>query len=251
VVLVGDNFASVVHAIEEGRAVYDNLRKFITYIFASNIPEILPFIITALFRLPLALTVPQILAIDLGTDLLPALALGVEKPEPGVMQRPPRRRTQSLVDDKLMLRAFIWLGGIEAVLCYLGFFLVYYLAGYSIIINGSSIMFTGLPSGYVYILATTVFHAGVVIAQIGNAFACRTESGHVRHMGWFSNPYLLLGIAFEVILIVILIYVAPLADVFNHVPLPLSYWLGLSLFAPLLYGLEWGRKFIMRRIVIR
>jgi magnesium-transporting ATPase (P-type) len=251
VVLVGDNFASVVHAIEEGRAVYDNLRKFITYIFASNIPEILPFIITALFRLPLALTVPQILAIDLGTDLLPALALGVEKPEPGVMQRPPRRRTQSLVDDKLMLRAFIWLGGIEAMLCYLGFFLVYYLAGYSIIINGSSIMFTGLPSGYVYILATTVFHAGVVIAQIGNAFACRTESGHVRHMGWFSNPYLLLGIAFEVILIVILIYVAPLADVFNHVPLPLSYWLGLSLFAPLLYGLEWGRKFIMRRIVIR
>jgi magnesium-transporting ATPase (P-type) len=112
-------------------------------------------------------------------------------------------------------------------------------------------MFIGLPSGYVYILATTVFHAGVVIAQIGNAFACRTESGHVRHMGWFSNPYLLLGIAFEVILIVILIYVAPLADVFNHVPLPLSYWLGLSLFAPLLYGLEWGRKFIMRRIVIR
>ena len=251
VVLVGDNFASVVHAIEEGRAVYDNLRKFITYIFASNIPEILPFIITALFNLPLALTVPQILAIDLGTDLLPALALGVEKPEPGVMQRPPRRRTQSLVDDKLMLRAFIWLGSIEAVLCYLGFFWVYYLAGYSIIINGSSIMFTGLPSGYVYILATTVFHAGVVIAQIGNAFACRTESGHVRHMGWFSNPYLLLGIAFEVIFIVILIYVAPLADVFNHVPLPLSYWLGLSLFAPLLYGLELSRKFIMRRIVIR
>ena len=251
VVLVGDNFASVVHAIEEGRAVYDNLRKFITYIFASNIPEILPFIITALFKLPLALTVPQILAIDLGTDLLPALALGVEKPEPGVMQRPPRRRTQSLVDGKLMLRAFIWLGSIEAVLCYLGFFWVYYLAGYSIIINGSSIMFTGLPSGYVYILATTVFHAGVVIAQIGNAFACRTESGHVRHMGWFSNPYLLLGIAFEVILIVILIYVAPLADVFNHVPLPLSYWLGLSLFAPLLYGLELSRKFIMRRIVIR
>jgi Ca2+-transporting ATPase len=248
VVLVGDNFASVVHAIEEGRAVYDNLRKFITYIFASNIPEILPFIITALFRLPLALTVPQILAIDLGTDLLPALALGVEKPEPGVMQRPPRRRTQPLVDGKLMLRAFVWLGGIEAILCYVGFFLVYYLAGYSIIINGSSIMFSGLPSGYVYILATTAFHAGVVIAQIGNAFACRTETGHVRHMGWFSNPYLLLGIAFEVILIVILIYVAPLAEVFNHMPLPLYYWLGLSLFAPLLYSLEWGRKFLTRRI---
>ena len=122
VILVGDNFGTMVDAIQEGRAVYDNLRKFITYILASNIPEVLPFILTDLLRLPLALTVVQILAIDMGTDLLPSLALGIEKPEPTSMLRPPRQRSQPLVDGKLLLRSMVWLGGIETLLCYLGFF---------------------------------------------------------------------------------------------------------------------------------
>ena len=97
IILTDDHFASITKAIEEGRAVYDNIRKFMTYIFSSNVPEILPFILTAMFRIPLALTVMQILAIDLGTDLFPALALGTEKPEPDIMKRPPRRRNQPLV----------------------------------------------------------------------------------------------------------------------------------------------------------
>ena len=104
----------ITDAIAEGRTVYANLRKFITYIFASNVPEILPFIARVMFNIPLALTVAQILAIDLGTDLLPALALGTEKPEPDVMQHPPRRRSQPLIDKPLMVRALLWLGGIEA-----------------------------------------------------------------------------------------------------------------------------------------
>ena len=95
VILTNDNFSTIARAIEEGRTVYDNLRKFTTYIFSSNVPEILPFILTALLTptvMPLALGVKQILAIDLGTDLFPALALGSENPEPDVMQRPPRRK---------------------------------------------------------------------------------------------------------------------------------------------------------------
>ena len=89
-ILTDDNFASIVNAVEEGRAVYANIRKFVTYIFTSNTPEAVPFILFALSggRIPLALTVMQILAIDLGTDLVPALALGAEPPEPGVMERP-------------------------------------------------------------------------------------------------------------------------------------------------------------------
>ncbi len=101
VVLTQDNFELIVRGIEEGRAVYDNLRKFMTYIFASNVPEVLPFLLTALFKLPLALTVLQILIIDLGTDLLPALALGMEKPEPDILNRPPRKRDQPLLDHTL------------------------------------------------------------------------------------------------------------------------------------------------------
>ncbi|MGH2592771.1 MAG: cation-translocating P-type ATPase, partial [Anaerolineae bacterium] len=186
VILINDNFAAIVSAVEEGRAVYDNLRKFITYIFASNAPEIVPFIITALFQIPLALTVTQILAIDLGTDLLPALALGTEKPEPNVMRRLPRKRTQPLLDTGLVLRAFVWLGGIETALCYTGFFVVYSMSGYTNFLNLPRSDWLpyldrlAAPEGQLYVLATTVFHAGVVTAQIGNAFACRTEKARVR-----------------------------------------------------------------------
>jgi len=243
VVLVGDDFASIVPAIEEGRAIYDNLRKFITYIFASNIPEVLPFILTAAFNIPLALTVAQILAIDLGTDILPSLALGMERPEPDVMQRPPRPRARPLVDRRLLLRSLAWLGGIEAGLSYAAFFFTYFLAGYPIL----GLSFAAWPAGSTYVLATTAFHAGVVACQIGNAFACRTETGHVHRMGWLSNPSLLLGIAAAVVLMLATVYIGPLAGIFNHLPLPLAAWPALAAFAPILYGLEWVRKALARR----
>jgi magnesium-transporting ATPase (P-type) len=246
VILVEDNFGSVVDAIQEGRAVYDNLRKFITYILASNVPEVLPFILTDLLRLPLALTVVQILAIDMGTDLLPSLALGIEKPEPTVMRRPPRRRSRPLLDGKLLLRSMAWLGGIETLLCYTGFFLTYQMAGYSIIIGGPAAI-AAAPRP-VYLLATTVFFAGVVACQAGNVLACRSETNGTRRLGLFSNPYLLMGIVCEVVLIVITIYIPPVASKFDHLPLPLFYWVGLSLFAPTLYALEKGRKFLVYRL---
>ena len=255
VILTDDNFGAIVQAIAEGRAVYDNLRKFITYIFVSNVAEVMPFIITGLLRLPLALTVPQILAIDLGTDVLPALALGMEKPEPKVMRRPPRARGQPLVDRGILFRAFLWLGPIETILCYLAFLFVYYLAG-------DTTFLPALPrpewlppaavlvptTALVYPLATTVFHAGVVMAQVGNVFTCRTETERVHHLGWFSNRFLWLGVVVEVLLILAFVYVQPLASAFNHVPLPPLYWAGLVLFAPVLYGLDWIRKSIARAV---
>jgi Ca2+-transporting ATPase len=89
-ILTDDNFASIVNAIEEGRAVYTNIKRFLTYILASNIPELFPFLLFVMAKVPLPLTVMQVLAVDLGTDLLPALALGTEHPEPGIMEQPPR-----------------------------------------------------------------------------------------------------------------------------------------------------------------
>jgi P-type Ca2+ transporter type 2C len=126
-ILINDNFAMVVEAIREGRTLFDNLRKFLTYIFSSNVPEILPFLLSLTTPLPLAVHMQQILAVDLGTDLIPALGLSSEKPEPDVMRRQPRRRNQLLVENGLLRRAFLWLGLIEAGLCYSGFVLVYYL----------------------------------------------------------------------------------------------------------------------------
>ncbi|MCI0645718.1 MAG: cation-transporting P-type ATPase [Chloroflexi bacterium] len=258
VVLTNDNFAALASAIAEGRAVYDNLRKFITYILASNVPEVMPFIVTALFpAIPLALTVSQILAIDLGTDVLPALALGLEKPEPKVMNRPPRRRTQPLINSGLVLRA-LWLGLIETALCYLGFLFIYDLAGQPLLPALSVpdelpiAALLAIPAGVaLYPLATTVFHAGVVMAQIGNAFTCRTEVERVHRLGWFSNSFLWAAVAMEIFLIVLLIYLPPLTQLFDHAPLPLRYWGWLILYAPALYALDRIRKSIARRTVGR
>jgi Ca2+-transporting ATPase len=251
VILMQDNFAAIVTAIEEGRAVFENIRKFVTYIFSSNVPEILPFVFTSLFNIPLALSVKQILAIDLGTDMLPGLALGTERPEPDIMQKPPRRRDRALIDASLLRRAFLWLGPIEALLAFSGFFLVYSLAGKPLFptleLQGLPLLFSKLPAHEVEILAITIFHAGVVMAQAGNAFAARTESNHGRTLGWLSNRFLLLSVAAEIILVLGLVYFPPLARLFNHKPLPTTTWLWLGFYPLVLYGLDWIRKGVARR----
>ncbi|NMC11994.1 MAG: cation-transporting P-type ATPase [Chloroflexi bacterium] len=253
IIITNDNFGAIIDAIEEGRAIFDNLRKFITYTFSSNVPEILPFLLTAAFNIPLALTVPQILAIDLGTDLLPALALGTEKPEADIMKHPPRGRGARLIDGKLLSRSFLWLGPIQAILCFIGFFMV--LNGEIIykklplsIIHEWNVYLQGLSltTTELYLMAITVFHAGVVFAQVGNAFACRSEVNPIRKVGIFSNTRLLLGIVVEILIILVLIYFPPLAKAFNHFPIPGIIWLGIIMFAPIQYLLECFRKLISR-----
>jgi magnesium-transporting ATPase (P-type) len=240
-VLADDNFASIVAAIEEGRAVYDNVRKFVTYIFASNIPEIVPFIVFVLFRIPLPLTVMQILAVDLGTDLLPALALGAESPEPDVMRRPPRSRRERLLNLPTLLRAYGWLGMIEAALSLGGFFFAYWLVGWR----------PGEPmagSGLVYATATTMTLAGIVACQVGNAFACRSYHQASWRLGFASNRLLFIGIVVEVTLLLLLIYAPPLQSVFGLAPLGIEHWVLLVAFGPLLYVCEEGRKAVWRRV---
>jgi magnesium-transporting ATPase (P-type) len=115
VVLLDDNFASIVAAIEEGRAVYANIRKFLTYILTSNVPELVPYLAFVALRIPLPLTVIQILAVDLGTDMLPALALGAEKPGPETMRTPPRPRSERLLSLGVLMRSYFFLGVWQAV----------------------------------------------------------------------------------------------------------------------------------------
>jgi magnesium-transporting ATPase (P-type) len=240
-ILLDDNFATIVAAIEEGRAVYENVRKFVTYIFASNVPEIVPFIAFVLFRIPLPLTIMQILAVDLGTDLLPALALGTERPEPRIMQSPPRRRDQRLLDRPTLIRAYGWLGMIEAVLGLIGFFFVYWWAGWR----------PGEPLtavGPLYLMATTMSLAGIVACQIGNGLACRSKHESILTPGPFSNQAMLLAIVAEIVLLLLLIYVAPLAHVFHLAPLEPVHWLLLATFGPLLLFAEECRKAVARTI---
>jgi potassium/sodium efflux P-type ATPase len=252
-VLTDDNFASIVNAIEEGRGVYANIRKFATYIFSHNVTEAWPFIFQIVFNFPLALTVMQVLAIDLGTDIVPALALGTEAPEPGVMEKPPRSHREHLVDTPLLLRALVWLGSLQTALCFAGFFFLYWSFGYRDLLHlprpdllpyGERLL---SREGCVYVLATAVFLGGVVTTQIGNACACRTERLSVFSIGFWSNRFLLWGFLVELVLVGVLMYLPPFQSIFELGPLPLKFWLILFLFPPVMFLADEGRKAFLRR----
>jgi P-type Ca2+ transporter type 2C len=256
IILTQDDFGAITTAIEEGRGVYDNIRKFITYIFSSNIPELMPFIVKASFPLiPLALSVRQILAIDLGTDMFPALALGMERPEPDVMKHPPRPRNQPLLDRSLLSRAF-WLGMIETVLCFAGFISIFILSDYTreiglpflAPVTGLIDFRLSLTFEQAMILAATVYHAGVVTSQVGNALACRSDHTRSTNLGWLSNRYLWIGIVIELAGIVSIIQIPFLAKIFKHTPLPIWMWMGLGMNTFVLYSIEWIRKAILRSL---
>jgi calcium-translocating P-type ATPase len=194
-VLTDDNFASIVKAIEGGRRVYANIRKFVFYIFAHATPEVVPFLAFALSGglIPLPLTVIQILAVDLGTETLPALALGREPAENGVMEQPPRPRSEGVIRRQMLVRAWVFLGGISALLVLGGFFYVLLRAGWS---PGDA---TGSGSAlhHAYLEATTMTFLGIVACQVGTALAARTERRSLREVGLTTNRLLLWGIAFE------------------------------------------------------
>jgi sodium/potassium-transporting ATPase subunit alpha len=240
-ILLDDNFATIVNAIEEGRAVYDNIRKFSTYVLVSNVPEVVPYLGYGFAGLPLALTIPQVLAVDLGTDMLPALALGAEAPSPGIMDLPPRPRTERLLSLPLLLRTYLFLGAIEAAIAMGGFFLYLYANGWN----------WGTPlewSSPLYRQATTVTLAGIVAAQVANVFACRSDRVSLVRLGWFSNRLILSGIATELILLALIVYTPWGHLIFGTEALPLWIFGPLLLGALALLGGEELRKIVAGRL---
>src|SRR3990172_5484512 len=234
-ILLDDNFATIVNAVEEGRTVYENIKKFITYIFASNIPEAVPYLAYILLRIPLPLTILQILAVDLGTDMLPALALGSERPTPGVMKRPPRRLTERLLSLPLITRAYLFLGPIEAAACMFGFFWVLNQGGW---LWGAALPATDI----LYQQATTACLSAIIITQIANVFACRSSRESVFTIGFFSNRFIFLGIAAEVFLIAFIVYTTWGNALFSTAPISMTVWIVLMPFAVALLIAEELRK---------
>ena len=212
-ILTDDRFATIVGAIEGGRRVYANVRKFIFYIFVHSTPEVLPFLLFALSGglVPLGLTVIQILAIDLGTETLPALALGREAAEPGLMQRPPRRRTSGVIDRAMLIRAWLVTGGVSALLTTGAFLFVLLHAGW----RPGDETGSGSPLHHAYLEATTITFLGIVLCQVGTAFAARMERESVGSVGLWSNRLLLWGILFELVFAGALAYVSPLQAAFG------------------------------------
>jgi potassium/sodium efflux P-type ATPase len=252
IVLTDDNFATIVVAIEQGRAIYQNIRKFMTYILASNVPEIVPFLGMVAFRIPPALTILQILAVDLGTDMVPALALGAESPEPGIMERPPRPRQEFLLNVPLLLRAYGFLGIIEAILSMLGFFIVWGGHGYSLAdlqqVTSAILSHTADPAvTVIYRQATTMTLATIVACQVGNLFACRSDWGSAFRQSWSNNSLLWFGIAFECIALFAFIDFPPFRYVFSTASLAPWHWSIVLLCPPILLGAEEIRKACLRK----
>lgn len=249
-VLLDDNFATIVKAIEEGRTIFENIKKFITYIFAHGTPEAIPYIMFALFKVPLPLTVMQILAIDLGTETIPALALGAEPPEAGIMRKRALKTSvtdghvmpekKSIIDMRLVARGYIFLGLISAI----GVLFVYFY----VLFQGGWQWGLALPvDDPLTRKASTATFLGIVMLQIGNVFACRSSRDSVFKLGLFSNGLVLIGVIAEVILAAFIIY-HPIGNrIFSTAPLGFDVWLILIPFSIALLAAEELRKVYVRR----
>jgi calcium-translocating P-type ATPase len=244
-VLTDDNFATIVAATAAGRRIYDNIRKFIVYIFAHATPEVTPFVVFALAggAVPLPLTVLQLLAFDVGTETLPALALGRERAEPGIMRRPPRPRGQGIITRQMLLRSWLFLGLIAAALSMGAYLYVLHRAGW----HPNDPTGEGSRLHHAYLQATTMTFVSMVVCQIGTAFAARTDRASLRSVGVFGNRLLLWGIAFELALAALFVYAPVFQGIFGTAALPAK---DLAILLPMPF-IVWGadelRRFVLRR----
>jgi magnesium-transporting ATPase (P-type) len=204
VVLLDDHFASIVAAIELGRATFTNIRRFLTYHLTDNVAELAPFAVWALSAgaLPLALGVLQILALDIGTDMLPALALGAEPPGAGTLRGRPARR--GLVDRAVLLRAFAILGPTEAAGAITTFVVVLRRGGWS---------WGEAPAAPLLGTASGAAFLAVVVGQLANAVACRDETRAAWRVRLRGNSLLAWALAVEAVLCLAFVGWAPLARV--------------------------------------
>jgi potassium/sodium efflux P-type ATPase len=242
-ILTDDNFASIVHAVEQGRAAYNNIRKFLLYILNSNVPEAAPSIAFLLSKgaIPLPLSIMQILFIDLGTDLIPALGLGSEKPEAGIMNKPPRNLKEPLLNRTILIKAFFWYGILESIVSLSAYFFVNS-------INGFSLGNLAEEGSATYIAATTMTLAAIVFCQIGAVMNCRTENESVFKIGFLKNVTINAGIILEVILLLVIMHVPLLQKVFGTAPIGVQSWIFLICIPPIILAIEEIRKAISRRI---
>jgi Ca2+-transporting ATPase len=250
-VLLDDDFGSIVVAIEEGRSLFRNVRKFLAYILTSNVPELVPFLAMVALRIPPALTILQILAVDLGTDMVPALALGGEPPEPGIMRRRPRAKQAPLLDHRLLTRAYLRLGGVQALACMAAWAGVWLAHGVGLSglreIAPAILAHAATPEvAALQRQATSAALAAIVLCQMGNLFACRSERLSFLSMR-ARNPLLALGLGVELLLLLAVLQVPPLQHVFATAPLPWQAWPWLLLGPVLLLAVDEAAKWMGRR----
>jgi magnesium-transporting ATPase (P-type) len=244
-VLLDDSFASIVKAVESGRAIYENLRKFIVYVFAHNWAELIPYILYAMLNIPLPLLVVQILAIDLGIDVIPSLALSREPPEVGIMKEQPRGIKERLFNTRVFLRS-LYIGVIISAGAMVGCFMAWQAGGWHLGMHLSSNSFFYTSGAYAK--GTTMTFAGIVIAQVGDVLACRTSKVSILKTSLKSNKWIWLGIASQITILSAIVYVPPLQSVFGTTVLGPLDWAFLALLACIVIVAEELRKWVARRL---
>jgi Ca2+-transporting ATPase len=233
-VLTDDDFSTIVKAVYEGRAIYDNIRKFIRYLLGCNIGEVLVMLLASEMALPLPMLPIQILWVNLVTDGLPAMALGVEPPEPGIMKRQPRPKNESIIAHNLALTIFSR-GSYIAVIT-IAIFLIAFDWSTSHGQNGLD-------------LARTMAFTTLVFAQLFYVFECRSEKFSPFELGFCKNKILIVAVCFSIIMQLCVIYLPFLQSVFKTVPLLPWQWLlivllsGMKVFWRLLVY-TWQRVFV-------
>jgi len=238
-VLLDDHFGTIVAAIEQGRATYANIHRFLTYHLTDNVAELTPFVIWALSggQFPLALGVLQILALDIGTDLLPALALGAEPPGRRILARPPERR--HLMDRQLIIRVFCILGPVEAATEMAVFSTVLAAGGWS---RGQ------VPPAGLLMAASGAAFTAVVLGQLANAFACRSATVPPWKLGWGTNRLLVWAVLAELAILAVCLYIPYLATLLGQAPpTPAGFLLAL-LAAPAVLLADWIHKSVRGRL---
>ncbi|XP_025412835.1 sodium/potassium-transporting ATPase subunit alpha isoform X3 [Sipha flava] len=263
-ILLDDNFASIVTGIEEGRLVFDNLKKSITYTLTSNVPQLLPFIAFIMLSIPLPIGAIAILCIDLGTDMVPAISLGYEHPESDIMKRPPRNLIRDrLVNNRLISLAFCQLGIIEAFAGFFTYFVIMAENGFmpykliGIRREWDSRAVNDLPDSYnqewtyqdrksLEYTCHTGFFIAIVVVQWTNLIICKTRRNSIAHQG-MRNMALNFSLIFETILALFLCYLPGMDEALRMYPLKWTWWIPPIPFALALFIYDEVRKFYIRR----
>jgi Ca2+-transporting ATPase len=238
-VLLDDSFASIVRAVESGRTIYENIRRFIVYVFAHNWAELVPFVLYILLKIPLPLLVVQVLAIDLVIEIIPSLALSREPPEPGIMQEMPRSIKERIFNKRAITRS-AYVGLIIAAGAMFGCLNAWHSGGWHFGMQLDS-------KDPVYIKGTTMMFAGIVVAQVGNVIASRTRRVSILKKSLTSNKWIWPSIAAQLSILSALVYVPPLQRFFGTTALGFNNWIFLLSLAVVVVIAEEVRKFLTRR----
>ncbi|KAJ8409816.1 hypothetical protein AAFF_G00218750 [Aldrovandia affinis] len=263
-ILLDDNFASIVTGVEEGRLIFDNLKKSIAYTLTSNIPEITPFLVFIIANVPLPLGTVTILCIDLGTDMVPAISLAYETAESDIMKRQPRNpKTDKLVNERLISMAYGQIGMIQALGGFFTYFVILAENGFlpmilpGIRVNWDDRNMNELEDSYgqqwtyeqrkiVEFTCHTSFFVSIVVVQWADLIICKTRRNSVFQQG-MKNRILIFGLFAETSLAAFLSYCPGMDIALRMYPLKISWWFCAFPYSLLIFFYDEIRKFILRR----